>query len=104
LTPLGGVPGTVVTVTGTGFAPGQVVKVTWSVATGSFFVVKAGADGRLPARPLYVFSPDLLGMRRAIASAYPRGPLLAEAPFLVQAGSSEPGGLNAGLYFRSESP
>ena len=106
LSPAGGSPGMVVTVTGSGFAPGAQVRVTWSVATGSSFVVTADANGDLPASQLLIFTPDVLGPRFAEAFRGQNASvhLLAKAPFLVDAGAEEPGGANGSLFFRSESP
>jgi len=92
-----GPPGTIVTVTGTGFAPNTPVTVAWSVSSGSV-VITADAHGNLPPRQLVLLTPDVLGPRFAEASSTPQ----ATAPFLVVPGSDEPGGDDASLLFRSE--
>ncbi len=99
LSPTVGPPGTIVSVTGTGFRPNAPVTVSWSVSTGSVVIV-ADAQGDLPPTLLFILTPDLLGPRQAVASSTPR----ATAPFLVVPASSEPGGDNASLLFRSEGP
>jgi PKD repeat protein len=92
-----GPPGTIVTVTGTGFTPNTAVTVAWSVSSGSV-VITADAHGDLPPTLLVLLTPDVLGPRFAEASSTPQ----ATAPFLVVPGSDEPGGDNASLLFRSE--
>jgi hypothetical protein len=99
LNPAVGPPGTIVTVTGHGFKPNTPVTVSWTVSTGSV-VIKADALGNLPAKSLLILTPDVLGPRFARASSSPP----ATAPFLVVPSTSEPGGDNAGLLFRSEGP
>ena len=99
LNPAVGPPGTIVTVTGTGFQPNTPVTVAWSISTGSVVIV-ADAQGRLPPSQLLILTPDVLGPRFAQASSTPQ----AVAPFLVVPSDSEPGGDNAGLLFRSEGP
>ena len=99
LNPAVGSPGTIVTVTGHGFRPNTPVTVSWTVSTGSV-VITADAHGNLPPRTLLILTPDVLGPRFAEASSSPP----ATAPFLVVPSTSEPGGDNAGLLFRSEGP
>jgi hypothetical protein len=99
LNPAVGSPGTIVTVTGHGFRPNKPVTVSWTVSTGSV-VITADAHGNLPPRTLLILTPDVLGPRDARASSSPP----ATAPFLVVPSTSEPGGDNAGLLFRSEGP
>jgi hypothetical protein len=99
LNPAVGPPGTIVTVTGHGFKPNTPVTVSWTVSTGSV-VITADALGNLPPRALLILTPDVLGPRLAQASSSPP----ATAPFLVVPATSEPGGDNAGLLFRSEGP
>jgi hypothetical protein len=99
LNPAVGPPGTIVTVTGTGFRPNTPVTVSWTVSTGSV-VVTADRHGNLPPTPLPILTPDVLGPRFAQASSTPP----ATAPFLVVPSTSEPGGDNGGLLFRSEGP
>jgi PKD domain len=94
-----GPPGTVVTVTGSGFRPNTPVTVAWSVSSGSV-VITADAHGNLPPSSLVILTPDVLGPRFALASSTPQ----ATAPFLVVPGSQEPGGDNASVLFRSEGP
>jgi hypothetical protein len=94
-----GPPGTLVTVTGSGFLPNIPVTVAWSTSTGSI-VITANALGDLPPAELVILTPDVLGPRFAVASSTPP----ASAPFLVVPSTSEPGGDNAGLLFRSEGP
>ncbi len=91
-----GPPGTIVTVSGTGFPPDAPVTVSWSVSTGSVVIV-ADALGNLPPSQLLVLTPDVLGPRLAIASSAPP----AIAPFLVVPSDSEPDG---GALIRSEGP
>ncbi len=99
LNPAVGPPGTVVTVTGTGFQPNAPVTISWSVSTGSV-VVTANAHGDLPPSELFILIPDVLGPRFADASSNPQ----ATAPFLVVSGSTEPGGDDAAIVYRSEGP
>jgi PKD repeat protein len=99
LNPTVGTPGTIVTVTGTGFLPNTPVTVSWTVSTGSVVIV-ADTNGNLPPSPLLILTPDVLGPRFAQASSTPQ----ATAPFLVVPSTSEPGGDDAGLLFRSEGP
>jgi hypothetical protein len=99
LNPAVGPPGTIVTVTGHGFRPNTPVTVSWTVSTGSV-VITADQHGNLPPRSLLILTPDVLGPRFARASSSPP----ATAPFLVVPSTSEPGGDNAGLLFRSEGP
>jgi hypothetical protein len=99
LNPTVGPPGTIVTVSGSGFRPNTAVTVTWSVSTGSV-VITADRNGNLPPSPLLILTPDVLGPRLAVASSTPQ----ATAPFLVVPATSEPGGDDAGLLFRSEGP
>jgi PKD repeat protein len=99
LNPAVGPPGTIVTVTGTGFRPNTAVTVSWTVSTGSVVIV-ADNNGNLAPSPLLILTPDVLGPRFARASSTPP----ATAPFLVVPATSEPGGDNAGLLFRSEGP
>jgi PKD repeat protein len=99
LNPAVGPPGTIVTVTGHGFRPNTPVTVSWTVSTGSV-VITADQHGDLPPRSLLILTPDVLGPRLAEASSSPP----ATAPFLVVPSTSEPGGDNAGLLFRSEGP
>jgi hypothetical protein len=97
LNPGVGPPGTIVTVTGTGFRPSTAVTVAWSTSTGSV-VIAADSHGNLPPTQFDILTPDVLGPRFAEASSTPQ----AVAPFLVVPSDSEPGGDNAGLLFRSE--
>jgi hypothetical protein len=99
LNPAVGTPGTIVTVTGTGFPPNTPVTVSWTVSTGSVVIV-ADNNGNLPPSQLLILTPDVLGPRFAQASSTPQ----ATAPFLVVPSTSEPGGDDAGLLFRSEGP
>jgi PKD repeat protein len=99
LNPAVGPPGTIVTVTGHGFRPNTPVTVFWSLSTGSV-VITADQHGNLPPSSLLILTPDVLGQRFAEASSSPP----ATAPFLVVPSTSEPGGDNAGLLFRSEGP
>jgi hypothetical protein len=99
LNPAVGTPGTIVTVTGTGFQPNTPVTVSWTVSTGSVVIV-ADSNGNLPPSPFLILTPDVLGPRFAQASSTPQ----ATAPFLVVPTTSEPGGDDAGLLFRSEGP
>jgi hypothetical protein len=99
LNPALGPPGTIVTVTGHGFRPNTPVTVAWTVSTGSV-VITADQHGNLPPRSLLILTPDVLGPRLARASSSPP----ATAPFLVVPSTSEPGGDNGGLLFRSEGP
>jgi PKD domain len=99
LNPAVGPPGTIVTVTGQGFRPNTPVTVFWTVSTGSV-VVTADTHGNLPPRTLLILTPDILGPRFAEASSSPP----ATAPFLVVPSTSEPGGDDPGLLFRSEGP
>jgi hypothetical protein len=99
LNPAVGPPGTIVTVTGSGFPKNTPLTVSWSVSSGSI-VVTTDSHGNLPASPLYILTPDILGQRYAVASSTPS----VRAPFLVVPSTSEPGG-DSGVYlFRSEGP
>jgi hypothetical protein len=99
LNPAIGPPGTIVTVTGSGFARNAPVTVSWSVSSGSV-VITADGHGNLPPASLYILTPDVLGPRLAEASSTPK----STAQFLVVPGQSEPGGDVAGFLFRSEGP
>jgi hypothetical protein len=99
LNPAVGPPGTIVTVTGSGFPSNSPVTVTWSVSSGSFAEMTDGS-GDLPAHWLYILSPDILGPRYAIASSSPQ----ATAPFLVVPDTAKPGGDSGSFLFRSEGP
>lgn len=85
-----GPPGFVTTATGTGFPAGE-VTLRWAPGIGR---IRARADdrGRLRA-PVLVFPRDLEGRRELLVDA-PADPELAalRTPFLVVAGSAEPGG------------
>ena len=96
--PTVGPPGTVVTVTGTGFPPNTTVTVLWSISSGSAVATTDGA-GNLTTQ-LFILVPDVLGPRYAMVASFSG----ATAPFLVVAGAVEPGGSGASPVFRSESP
>jgi hypothetical protein len=96
--PTVGPPGTVVTVTGTGFPPNTTVTVLWSISSGSAVATTNGA-GDLTTQ-LLVLVPDVLGPRYAMVASFSG----ATAPFLVVADGVEPGGSDASTLFRSESP
>jgi PKD domain len=98
LNPGVGSPGTIVTVTGTGFPPNTPITISWSVSTGSV-VITSNAKGDLPPSPLITLIPDVLGPRYAVASTTPP----VKAPFLVVPGTAEPGGDDGSYLFRSES-
>ena len=85
--------------TGTGFPHNTPITVSWSLSTGSV-VIQSDNNGNLPATPLDILTPDILGPRFATASSTPQ----ATAPFLVVPGDSEPGGNDASFLFRSEGP
>ena len=95
LTPTVGPPGTVVTVTGTGFPIGAVVKLTWNQG-----VPLALASITIPASQgfkvtLLIFPHDQLGKRRMSAApdlSVSGAPLfnIATADFLVVEGSAQP--------------
>jgi hypothetical protein len=99
LTPNIGPPGTIVTVSGTGFSPNTVVTVNWSVSVGSLSV-RTDAHGNLPPSQLLILVPDILGPRLAVASSTPS----ADAGFLVVPNSLQPGGGQGLSVFRSEGP
>jgi PKD repeat protein len=104
LNPAVGAPGTVVTVTGTAFRPGERVTVAWSVPTGSSFSATADSQGDLPAGQLYILTPDVLGPRFAEATDAAAGKVLAKASFLVVPSTAEPGSDSGSPFFRSEGP
>jgi hypothetical protein len=99
LNPIVGSPGTIVTVTGTGFRANTPITISWSVSTGSI-VVTSDPHGNLAPTPLPILIPDVLGPRFAVASSSPQ----AKAAFLVVPGTAEPGGdQGVGVYlFRAE--
>jgi hypothetical protein len=99
LTPNIGPPGTIVTVSGTGFSPNTVVTVKWSVSVGSLSV-RTDAHGNLPPSQLLIVVPDILGPRLALSSSTPA----ADAAFLVVPNSLQPGGGQGLSVFRSEGP
>jgi hypothetical protein len=101
LDPVVGSPGTIVTVTGTGFPPNTNVTVTWWTNSGSF-TEKSDGSGNLHPDTLFVLTPDILGPRNAVATA--SGAPNAQAPFLVVPGTAEPGGNSGDVLFRSEGP
>jgi hypothetical protein len=97
LTPNIGPPGTIVTVTGSGFSPDTVITMKWSVSLGSVSA-RTDAHGNLPPSQLLILAPDILGPRLAVASSTPR----ARASFLVVPNTMEPGGGQGLALFRSE--
>ena len=99
LNPALGPPGTLVTVTGSGFPHNTPITVSWSLSSGSV-VITSDASGNLPPTVLPVLVPDVLGPRFAVASSTPA----AQAPFLVVPGSAEPGGSQGSYLFRTEGP
>ena len=100
LNPTVGPPGTIVTVSGSGFKPNQHVTLSWSVSTGSVMVI-ADSHGNLPPNTqMLILTPDILGPRMAVANTNPE----AKAAFLVVPNTAEPGGDNAVFLFRSEGP
>lgn len=96
--PAVGPPGTIVTVTGTGFPQNTRVTVLWCVSSGSSVATTDGA-GDLSTQ-LLILTPDVLGPRYAMVASFSG----ATAPFLVVADGVEPGGSGASPVFRSESP
>ena len=85
------------TVTGRGFPADVLVTIEWSLSTGSA-VARTNASGQLSAT-LMILIPDVLGPRDATAKGYK-----ASASFLVEPGSSQPGGSNDELIYRTEGP
>jgi hypothetical protein len=98
LNPIVGPPGSIVTVTGTGFPANTPITISWSVSTGSI-VVTSDPHGNLAPTPLVLLVPDVLGPRFAVASSKPP----AKAAFLVVPGTAEPGGQEGIYLFRAES-
>ncbi len=99
LNPTVATPGSIVTVTGTGFPDSAPVTIRWSVSTGSVSVTTDQFGNLPPNTELLVLTPDVLGPRTADALGYP-----ASAPFLVVPNSSQPGGSDASLIYRAEGP
>lgn len=99
LNPIVGPPGTLVTVTGSGFPANTPITVSWSVSSGSV-VITSDAHGNLPPTILPVLVPDVLGPRNAVAATSPP----AQAAFLVVPSTAEPGGSSGSYLFRSEGP
>ena len=99
LKPTVGPPGTIVTVTGKGFAHNSLITVSWSLSSGSV-VIPSDKNGNLRPSSLFILTPDILGPRFAVASSSPH----ATARFLVVPSDSEPGGDDASLLYRSEGP
>lgn len=99
LNPALGPPGTLVSVTGSGFPANSAVTVKWSVSTGSV-IIHSDGSGDLGPTILPILVPDVLGPRQAVASGIPP----ASAPFLVVPGSAEPGGDRGSYLFRTEGP
>jgi hypothetical protein len=97
LNPAVGPPGTIVTVTGSGFPKNTPITISWSISTGSI-VVTTDSRGNLPPSLLYILTPDILGPRFAVASSTPQ----VEAPFLVVPSTAEPGGDDGSYLFRTE--
>ena len=89
-------------VSGTGFPPNRSVTVSWSTNTGSYTEV-TDAHGNLPSQVFYILTPDILGLRQAVAttSGTPTVPV-AKANFLVVIRTSEPGGSLGAAFFRAE--
>ncbi len=83
------------TVIGQGFPPESVVMIMWSSSTGSV-VTTTNSSGQLRAT-LMILVPDIIGPREAIARGYK-----ASAPFLVVSSSSQPGGSDDELIYRTE--
>jgi hypothetical protein len=71
--------------------------VAWSLSTGSV-LTRTDSSGRLTA-DIMVLVPDVLGPRDAVARGY-----TASARFLVVPDSSQPGGDQDQLIYRTESP
>jgi hypothetical protein len=84
-----------VTVIGQGFRPESVVMIMWSSSTGSVAATTNSA-GQLRAT-LMILVPDVIGPREAIARGYE-----ASAPFLVVSSSSQPGGSDDDVIYRTE--
>jgi hypothetical protein len=99
LNPAVGPPGTIVTVTGSGFPPNTPITIAWSVSSGSITVTTDG-NGNLPSSQLLILVPDVLGPRFAVSATSPP----AQAPFLVVPGPAEPGGTGGSYLFRTEGP
>jgi len=99
LNPALGPPGTLVTVTGSGFPANTPITISWSVSTGSV-VITSDAGGNLPPTILPILVPDVLGPRFAVSATSPQ----AQAPFLVVPGTAEPGGEDGSYLFRTEGP
>ena len=93
-----GPPGTIVTITGSGFPTNTQIKVFWSTTTGAF-TATTDRHGNLVGQ-LYILTPDILGPRLALAQGYPD----AKAKFLVVPGDAEPGGNTGSYLFRTEGP
>jgi PKD repeat protein len=97
--PTVGPPGTIVTITGKGFAANKQITISWSVSSGSI-VVTTDSHGKLGPTQLPILIPDVLGPRFAVASSTPA----AKAAFLVVPGTAEPGGSQGIYLFRSDGP
>jgi hypothetical protein len=98
LNPAVGPPGTITTVTGTGFPANTAVSLGWAAGVGTA-EAHTDAQGAFTTE-LVVVVPDVLGPRQAVATQFPT----AKAPFLVVPSTSEPGGSGAVPLFRSEGP
>ena len=85
------------TVTGRGFPRDRLVRIPWSVSTGSV-VTRTNSRGQLTTT-LMILVPDVLGPRDAKAKGFH-----AAAPFLVVDNTSQPGGDQANPIFRTEGP
>ncbi len=95
LRPKVGPPGTIITVTGTGFPAGAVVKLTWSQGIQIISVsITVGASQGFQVR-LLIYPHDRLGQRRLNAGpdlSAVNAPIfnIATADFLVVPGSEQP--------------
>jgi hypothetical protein len=96
IVPATGPPGTVTTVTGTGFPKDTDVKLSWDLGIRPVTTAKSNGDGSFTWQVLVFPRDDSLGPRKVVALDFPP----ASAPFLVGPPSLQPGGDDLEVIFR----
>jgi hypothetical protein len=96
LSPTVGRPGAVVSVSGRNFPHNQSITLTWPPGLGSMKVTTDGL-GSFQGAPMFVFPRDEPGPRTMVAMGFEK---TANASFLVEPSSVEPGGRDLLLLYR----